>query len=273
MNESRTLRIADRRFRREDLLRIGRVFEDQHSESTRKSGRCTLRVSIKAEDETVYQSDSLDLLSEASDALLKRPVFVELAYTDYEAGRSLRFNATQGGSGSDRIAADGDPGWVRDVFGQLQDRLSAAPPTALWITRHPYLVRTTAKLGLGSIVQLAFEFVLSRVFAHLSPPSPELIAALNSSPVALMLLRPLVHPVVLFTWNWIARWIFGNAVWLIFSDWFWRAYPDVDLDFGPEHMNREKVRRHRLEFLAVTVAIPLVVAFVYDVIKLVFKSA
>ncbi len=272
MNESRTLTVAGRRFGRSDLERIGRLFLDQHTQSAADGRHSQFRATVKAEDQTVYQSDSLDLLGETSDAMLKRPVFIELSYTDYTRSRSLRFNATQGGSRSDRISADGDPGWVRDVFVQLQERISAATPTSHWVTRHPYIVRTIAKLGLGSLVWLPYNWVVSSVVSHLPPPSPDVIAALRGSSLAILFWRP-AFAVVDFILTWIMRWMFGNAIWIFAAGWFYQAFPDVELDFGPEHFKREKMQRRRLEFLIITVLIPLFVAVLYDIVKSVWNSA
>jgi len=254
-------------------MRIGRLFIDQHSQSVANGSRCQFRATIKSEDETVYQSDSLELLDATSDALLKRPVFVEMAYTDYTTSRNLRFNITQGGSHSDRISADGEPSWVRDTFVQLQDRINAAAPTSQWVTKHPYIVRTLAKLGLGSIVWLPWNWLFSQMFSLLPPPSAELLAGLKSSSVAAILSWRPTFLMVDFVLTWINRWLLGNAVWVFVSEWFYRAYPDVDLDFGPEHLKREKMQRHRVGFLAITVALPLVVAVLYDVAKMFFKAA
>jgi len=267
MRESRTRQISGRRFGREDLLRIAKVFVRAGGDEHANTGRRRLSFVVKANDGTVYESESPLLFADGSDALLKRPMLVEMSRTEYDSNRALHFSATHGGSHADYVRVSGEPEWVRQLFMTLTEGIEAAPTTRQWITAHPKLVRHIAALGLGSLWYILQEALVSVVVAAFGPPSPEFLSAMRSSPW----LRPLgwlaTHPVPYFFWTWGSRWVLGNCVWFFVGGWFFSAYPDVYLDFGPDHFKRDKLLRARFAFLGTAVALPFAIAVVYDVLR------
>ncbi len=66
--------------------------------------------------------------------------------------------------------------------------------------------------------------------------------------------------------------LYGGMPWFYFERWFYSAFPSVELDFGPQHLRIDAKRRERIKQFLIVVAIPLVIAVIYDMVKEILES-
>jgi len=49
--------------------------------------------------------------------------------------------------------------------------------------------------------------------------------------------------------------------------WLLNLWPEIELDFGPEHLKVEKLRRLRISIVFSIAIIPIILTIVYDIAK------
>jgi len=263
MRESREIEIKRKRFRLADIVALAELFVEQANLSRKGKRNFNVSFSLRCRDGTSYQSETPLVFSEEGGAGAKPPQAIEMSFSDYELHRRMTLTAVHGGAYSDRFFVSGDDAkWVHDVFLRIRERLDALESTGVWFTQHPLAAGFLGQLGIGCILHL---LVVSAVDATASlwRPSPETIEQLRQS----IMLRAFAHPFFQIPFAWFCRWLMGGVWWACCQQWLMSAYPSIDLDFGPEHMKVEALRRRRIRQFLLIVAVPLCVAFLHDMMR------
>jgi len=259
VGEAREYRISWRRFEREALEQVGKVFEEQVAAHAGDKGfRCDIRFQVSCDDGTTYTSEAVDLFAQGSEATTKNPVAVSFSFyafriRDGAVPERVLFDVHQGGSGigMDRVRVEGsDPQWVQSVFVRLKERIDSFPPSDSWYTRHRTITDWAAMLGLGSIVMLGIQLVSLALRNVWVPPA-----------YTININRFLRDVFDLFS-----TLVFGAVVWGRLESRFWEAWPNVDLAFGPRHLRLAEKRRNAFKYAMATVVLPFCVAVLVDLL-------
>jgi len=141
-----------------------------------------------------------------------------------------------------------DAQWVKSLFTRMKETIDSFPPTESWVTRHPGLVGMLAIIGLGS---LAHFLISAAAFASLKFGIVRITV-------------PAASPALFVVLSWFTRLLLGLTAWGLVKDWWWKAFPSVELAFGPEHMRLAERRRKTLAFLFTAVIIPIVLTILLE---------
>jgi len=267
MKESRSIDIKGKRLTGSDVLALAAIFQEQADLARRGGRRHSLSFGLRCRDGTSYDSEAADVFKDEECVGLRPPQAVEMTFHDYELNRYIRLTAVRGGAYGDSLSISGEePKWVREVLLRAKERIDSLESTDNWFTKHRRLTAFIGMLGFGSLMQLALVMVVAGLLRTVLAdwdPDPATVQKLRQSVLGYLLLTSPASYLV----DWICRYLMGGAPWLYFEGWFYEAFPSTELAFGPQHLRTEVQRRKRIRVFITVVAIPLLLAFVYDVVK------
>jgi hypothetical protein len=261
VEETREIEITEKRFTHNDILQIAKIIAGNRS----SDDNSTFTITLNFADGTTYKSSSLDLLEKGGVIDLKPLSLVEFYYyySDRTDKKNIMFSAVHGGAYIDRIKISGnDPSWVHDIFTALHERINAVAPSGNWFTKHRTLSEFLLIMGLGSLLVHIIGGLSWLAFLSTDLPK-DAIENLKENFILQLLLSTYIKFFIL----WFFRFIFGICALYFIEEWFFSAWPKVELDIGPEHLKVEKIRRNRIKFFIYVVILPLFVTFIYDMIK------
>lgn len=268
MKETRHLNVERRRFTKSDLLALGAVFLAEAEAARVGKRRHEIELTLHCADGTDYSSEDMSHFADGAEADLKPPKSVGFRFIDYERGRWMDLSLTHGKGYTDGCTVRGsDRDWVQGVFTRVKERLAAAAPSRCWFTDHPTLTYHLLAVGFGSFLDLVISYWVRAAIARgiIVPPSTERTDGFT------VLLSQV--PALAIAITWAVRWFLGGIPALPVREWILRAWPDVELDLGPEHLKLEKMRRQRILAFVMAVLVPLLVAIVYDIARFAFWRA
>lgn len=273
MAETRRLTIRRKRFTKGDLRALGAVFLAE-AESARAAGRSPhVTFLLKCDDGTEYSSEDLSHFSEGAEIDFKRPSSIQFQFADTSLDRWIDLSLSHGSSRDGTMRVSGSLGykdWVAGVFTRLQERVEAAEPSKSWFTEHAVVAYHLLALGCGSVIV----FVLSSLVS-VGIGQGILVLSDNSGPVEPGSVRIMFSraPVLAYAFVWLVRWLFGGLLAPWVRDWILAAWPNVDIDAGPEHRKLEAIRRRRIATFILLGVVPLVVQFLYELASGLWRSA
>ena len=261
VNQTRKLTISGKVFTIKDLRRVAEVFDKQASLAKRSDHHASTEYAITFSDDTTYQSDSIDLFSEASVAFPARPVKIAMSFRNFKLGRHISLTLDHGNASYGNLAtiSGSEPEWVLQNFQILKEALDAVRPQAAWLRNHQTLLLNLIALGIGNALVWAIGLVMDPLMKgipvqKLPPESPWRQALLQSLPLLYCIL-------------WLMYWLTGICWAFGVRDWLLRVWPSVEFDFGLEHLKAERAKRTRLVAVATLVAIPIGRTILYDIMK------
>jgi len=268
LKQTRNLEIEEKVFRIADLKRLSEIFDKQKQLAEKSDHHYQLEYSISFEDKTSFDSDSSSILDESSIIDTKRPLDVRFSFYNYTIGRRIDLRLTHGVSsyGNGLTVSGKESAWVNDQFMILKERIDAVKPQGSWFSKHPLVLVNLVALGIGSLGMLTINWLVNLML-------PETSTTLSLSPETLEKLKHVVehlssYSAAFYMFGWFWRWLLGY-MWGAYevSKWFLKAWPSIELDFGAEHLKKEKQVRARLAALISLVVIPVLVTIGLDLIK------
>lgn len=268
MKQTRNLEIEEKVFEIADLKRFSEIFDKQKQLAEKSDHHYQLEYSISFEDKTSFDSDSSSIFDESSIIDTKRPLDVRFSFYNYSLGRRIDLRLTHGMSsyGNGLTVSGQESAWVNDQFMILKERIDAVKPQGTWFSKHPLVLINLVALGIGSLGMLIIGGLVNLMIPETSP-------TLSLSPEAVEKIKDIVeylssYSAAFYIFGWFWRWLLGY-MWGAYevSKWFLKAWPNIELDFGAEHLKKEKKIRARLAALISLVVIPVLVTIGLDLIK------
>lgn len=266
MKQTRRYSIEKKVFTLEDLRRISTIFERQGQLAKKSDHHHGLTYNLHFADNTSFEADSAAILEDGSIVDTKRPVKVEFSFHNYSLDRSLAFSLTHGISdyGNGIVVRGPELDWVNDNFTRLKDAIDAAKPQECWLANRPAIPMNLFAVGIGSLGMLLIDIFISLIMPDVPlTVSPETHAKMQA-------LRGFIlsHRAWFYFLGWFWRWFVGYAWGAIpLTNWFLRAWPNIELDFGADHLKQEKSRRKRILAVLSLVIVPILVTLAVDLIK------
>lgn len=131
--------------------------------------------------------------------------------------------------------------------------MELAPPQTSWVVNYKTLLLHMLALGLGVPLLRIGMYLL----APLAPYVPEGVSRALGT---VFKTSPWIWPVYVS----FCRWLTGLSIAPRALDWLLELWPDVEFDFGLEHLKLEKMRRQRLWLVFSLVGIPVLLQAVWD---------
>jgi hypothetical protein len=260
MKETRRLYIKKKVFTKSDILNIGQILLSEYQSAQKAKNRSSITFQLNCVDGTSYESESTELFDNGSIIDLKRTGSLEMSFHDYELDRYIIISVTPGGGeyGNHLIVRGDDRNWVDGVFTRSKEIVDSVKPQENWILKYKTLILHVSALGIGIIIYSVFNFVLDGLIEPIEIPS-ETVKAIQTFFKT--------YPLFLYLLVWFLKWCMGISLAPYLRGWLLNLWPEIEFDFGPEHMKVEKERRLRILIVFSTVVIPIVLAIGYDIVK------
>lgn len=264
MKQTRRLRIRQRIFRIDDLKRIAGVFDDQARLATKSDHHHKVEYTLHFADDTSFEGDTPALLDDTV-VQIKRPVKVEFDFCNFKLERRISFSVTHGHSeyGNGFWVSANEETWLNDNFIKLESFVKGAEPQLFWFSRHPFILANLLALGVGCLGM----FLIDGFWSFVGPPQ------INFSQSSLAKLKTLhtfiaAHQIWFYLFDWFWKWLFG---WLwgavSIANWFLSAWPNIDLDFGANHLKIEKKRQKKIVVVMTLIVVPILLAIIQNIIE------
>lgn len=261
MKETRSLQITKKQFSINNMRFIANILYDEYKNAKRQDRHCSITYLIKCNDDTSYESDSLNIFEEGEIVSIKKAEMIEFTFHDYRLERYVFFSVSEG-NGRSFVKVQGNDGkWVKNLFIKLKEYIDSVNGQENPLLKYKEIIRHILALGLGKIILFVMVGILSFFFGTEG----------NSNPSeGVIRLRELIQKNIIlaqFFVNWLIPWLYGLSIAKDIIREINKLWPNVEFDFGPEQERYYKISRDRLKRILTLVIIPSVLMIVYDLIK------
>lgn len=257
VNRTRSIAIAEKIIKADDLRRMVHVFDNQLSVAEETDEYVSGSYEIVFSDSTTLESASPELFTDESLATPGRANAVRMTFVGSKPQRRLDLSLNRGKYGNQAVVSGTDSAWVNDTYLVLKDIIDRIEPQQFWLKRHSITLTILVAAGIGSLVELVFDVLVWWVFHRVKPP--EMSAQLRA------FFAPLFAPPTIYILRWGWRIILG-LIWgaPFISEWFLRLWPNIEFDFGLDHLKVEKTRRKRLAAVVTLIVLPILISLITD---------
>lgn len=253
MKETRRKIIKDKIFTKDDIRNIYKIVKEINN------NKSSLELELNCQDGCSYESESDDLLNDGDIIDTKRCASVSIEYHNYDLERRISITLRHGMDyGNEFIVSGLDRNWVSGIFDRINTTINSVKPQKHWFVQYQSIILHVSAFFFGLMFFRILDVLL---FQHIEPtdtPS-EIIKAIRD----FFHKYPFVRHTILGT----CFWFQGIFPVLILRGWVLKLWPSVEFDFGPEHQKSEKNKRNRLGLFFSVIIIPLLITFIYDLIK------
>jgi hypothetical protein len=266
--KTRKIPITDRVFTLRDLVKIASIFKERSEEALRLDEDFNVTYTVYFSDDSTIESKSLDILDEKFLIGPARPTDVRFTFRNYTSSNYLSFRLSHGSSsyssGNMAEISSEDTAWLGQNFLDIKESIETAKPQTFWFIKHPTLLLNLIALGIGSSYLLFTELIIEVLFNYIRLET--VIQPLSeSSPwrEVLLLSLPFLY---IFWWLW--AWLLGHFTGAYtVRRWLLDLWPNIEFDFGANHLLTEKARRSRFALVLTLITVPIVVNLTYDTLK------
>lgn len=261
IKESRRLSFGDKILKLADVVKIAEILNSEYRLIRSDKNRPTINFTVVCGDDTVYESQDVDIFEPQSVINSKKVSSVKLWFSDYGSRRTIRveFEGCYSGSFYRNFASvEGyDSNWVNGILGRLSQAIKSIEPQ----NRHKSLYVT--------LIHVAAAFLIGRAtifFFLLLPFKKSQEADINPTWLAISdFLRnnELAHNATLY----LASFILGFLPALTPRSYFAKLWPHFEIQIGPAHEFVESKRRQMYRNLVIFIIAPLLAAAIYDITK------
>lgn len=260
MKETRRLDINKKIFTKTDILNIGKLFLREYTSTKEAENHSSISFQVNCFDGTSYESESIELFDDGGILDLKRINSLEISFQNYTLDRYMNISLVHGGSFNrhNLLVRGNDQDWVNGIFTRLKEIIDSIKPQDNWIIKHKTLILHIIALGVGTILYSVLWLILYQHIEPIKNPS-ERVKTIRSFFKT--------YPFLPYLIMWFGIWLMGIGWAILIRRWLLNLWPDIEFDFGPEHMKVEKLRRLRISIVFSTAIIPIVLAIGYDLLK------
>lgn len=262
MKETRRYNINKRIFQKSDIINIGKIFLNESVISKKNENHYSISFQLDCTDNTSYESENLGLFDEENIIDIKKTKTIGINYYDYELNRFMNITLANGKYRTSILTINGDDqNWVNGIFTKIKELIDSAKPQDNWIIRHKTFILHLSALGIGIVIYSILDIIF--YIKPIENPSDNILnirALLTSFPI-------LKYAIVLPF-----KWMMGLGFAYNLRDWLLSLWPDIEFDFGPDHLKIEKNRRLRIYVFVITVVIPIIISVGYDLFKILFMK-
>jgi len=260
ITERRKINILGKVFSKEDSIRLIAILYGQMSKSEADDHK-TFDLSVTDSIGRDYKSDNDEIFNKGGIADTRRLKEIGCSYANYTSNKNIRLTLHEGSIYSDlncvEISGD-DRAWVSEVSDEVRNILDSIQPQGSWLTKHSTITLNLLALAIGSVFVLLITLVVQFLDKPVSDPS-ESVSKVRSFFQA--------YPIFLHALNWGLRWFCGFPLAFEVRRWFFKMWPMIEFDFGPEHLKIEKQKRVRIFQFLMLVGLPLFLTLLLDWVK------
>ncbi len=233
MTETREKKLDNKVLTKDDISRLWSVLNSEYILSNKKENHHTsLKMQIRCSDETRYESDGDELLSEGNIFDLKRVKSIDFEYYDYSDKKKININLRNDLIIDGNLTVGGnDTHWVAGIFNKLEIIFDSVKPQNNWVSRHEISLTLIGSFILANVFTKILFFIYSENITNITS----------------------AYWFILFAFMFLSFLIFVSII-----SWVIKLWPSIEFDFGPEHKKIEKTRRVRFLVLWSSLVLPLI---------------
>ena len=259
MKETRRYNIEKRIFQKSDIINIGKVFLREYKFSKDNENNSSISFRLDCIDNTSYESEDIGLFDEENIIDIKRTKTIEISYYDYKLNRFINISLVHGKYSTSTLIVKGDDqNWVNGVFTKIKELIDSTKPQDNWIIRHKTFILHLNALGIGIIIYAILNIL---IYQHIEPIKNPSDTVLNFRSIYAS------SPILLYVLGLFSKWLLGIPWAFYLREWLLSLWPEIEFDFGPEHLKIEKIRRLRISVFVITAVIPIILSVGYDLFK------
>ena len=264
--ETRGLKVTRRIIMLRDVRHLAQLLADDAAKlrqgKDEKKYTAEIVYSIECEDGSSYRSGEIELFADDSVIARKKVTSVRLAlvaYERYSDRSSITIQLTHGGSEyRNQVTVEGiDSRWVNGTLKAIEEAISSFGPQDGFPLRHKHLLIGIMALGIGRSMWFLWDL--------LDPPGSSATAPPSWASALAGFLHEIHVPLLALKWLMIFTQGFFPATFAY--DKILSAYPSVEFQIGPGHFLVERRKRLLLLNIWILGVLPIVIAFIYDLLK------
>ena len=258
ITRTRKLIFTEKVIRAQDLRRMADIFAHEATTAQRSGDHFSVVYAITFSDNTALEGPSPELFSEESLATPGRAVVVRMTFISYSLSRRIDLSLAHGSArfNNGATVSGDDSAWVDHTFSLVKEAADKIQPQDVWPRKHPVAFLIALALGIGCIMQILADAIITWLFAGVKPIQfnqqwEAVLARLRNQPLDFV-----------FRWCW--RFIIGLTGVVPVAEWFLRIWPNIEFDFGLDHLRVEKIQRRRLLAVSTLVVLPVIISLIMD---------
>ena len=217
----------------ENIRELANIIHKEYAKKSNKDKHTTIEYILKSCDNTQYESENKDIFLQGSFLDSKRIIAIEMDYHNFkdderisiEIEHSIRSRFIIGNvvtvSGHNEI-------WVNGVIKSIESCVSSWKKQIEWPYQFKWPLIILFAIGIGLLYLNFLEFMFKYVvILQTVSPKPEWVISFR--------------PVLMFIY-YLAGFGFGYMPATYILSKICELYPNLELDTGPEHLNKEKIR-------------------------------
>ncbi len=251
--EKRILDINNLVFSKSDIKLIAEIFNEEYQKEKDNNPYCNFDFEVKCYDQTSYGTDNLDLLEEGGEFDIKSIYFINLLFRGSDKRMEFGLNK-ENVYRSNQLSIEGnDADWVAGRFSDFEKVIKSVKPQQSKVKKYSF----SLKLIFVSLFYLTIFYILDTLInkffsLHTTPRlSMEDIMAIYLNLYIFCIGSSLG----------IAFYLSGNI-----TSWVLDLWPDIEFDFGPEHLKIEKLRRKRIWIVISITIIPFIISILVNIL-------
>jgi len=244
-----------------DVERLAVLFADESKSIRAKSDTPRISYEARADDATVFETDSLEEFLSSDIFKTKRIVSIKLSLAQYSTDKRLSLSLSHGNSDYQNGASiqGNDSNWVNSIYTRLKESIDACQPQSSLLLKWRRPIEFLTAVGIGRlyiwVLDIAFSFV---PFAPIENP-PNWVLAMRNFFQDNPFFFSLFDYILGLPLGWLASSAIINRA--------ERLWPSIEFQIGPPHTYLEKRRRLLLLSIFTLGIAPLTVSIIYDLIK------
>lgn len=235
--------IKEKRFTKDKIYSIAKkLFDECNSQSV--DSRASITFNVSCYDNTSYSIDDLSIFDENEILDIKKVTSIKIELNIYKDNTyncvDIEFDTTS--TYNNQLKVSGEKSWATNIFNDIKNIIDSVSPQFSLFERYKNLFFYIIAFGLGSFYMLIFGLIYD--LANIQGPI-DLIAQKN-----------IVIAVILKIFLSIGAGVFLGASSI--QDYILKLFPNIEFDFGPEHLKKQKSKRKKLGFVFVVLIIPMI---------------
>jgi hypothetical protein len=243
-------------FTKDDIRRIAQVLQNSYQEAQEDERHSSLAYEIHCDGNISYESDSMSIFEDDGLMDTKKTLAIQMYFVDYEEQNKIDFTISNNRYHRNLTVRGTENNWVQGTFTTLKEIIDSVQPQTKFTVEYGNLILFFIALGVGSVIFLLLEvFVYSRIGPIQNPTG------------FIKIMRDFfsTYPWAGYLIDIFLRLVMGIST-FAFRIYWWllELWPEIEFDFGPEHLKIHKIRRQRMWAVISLIVIPILLGVVFE---------
>ena len=241
----------------DNVRELATIIHKEYTKKSNKDKHTKIEYILKSCDNTQYNSENEDIFLQGGFLDSKRIIAIEMEYNNYEDDECISVDImhsirTRSVIGNEATVSGHNEIWVNGVIKSIESCVSNWKKQIDWPYKFkwPLIILFAVGIGLLYLNFLEFMFKYVVILQTVTPKQEWLIS---------------FRPVLMFVY-YLAGFGIGYMPASYIVSKICELYPELELDTGPEYLNKEKIIRNKLYKFFSMGLIPLIIAIILELL-------